>query len=586
MKKAVSFFTAFLMLISVCSLNAYASEYKDIVLSAEDMSENAYQTVEDALAEARDKASDNLVYRIYVPAGTYTLTSGLHIYSNTQLILSPDTVLNRGFEAGNMIKAGTANNNENYYGYGGYRNIFIDGGVWNSGYIGGSCAMRFAHCKNLTVSNLTIKNIKNAHHIEVAAVDGFYLTNCSFSGMNRTNNSSAEAVQIDILHEYEHFPDYYYYDDTPCKNVYVSGCTFTDLYSGIGTRSGVIGSYFDNINITSNTFKNISEKAVSCFNYRNSNISDNLIDNATMGIVFEYLPPNNISERLFKPNNGKAGNIIQDSSSSISSNTINVNRLSNTVDCCGIYVYGGEIDSKEAGSYSLQKGKYFIKNLSLTENSISCYNSAARGIFLTGVNDSDVISNNIFGYSYANEGINAINLAASSRNTVKGNIINGTLNNGISLYGNDDANSKGNNIDSNNIISVKSYGIRIAGGSTASIKSSNSYNSCGISTICVASVNYSQDLSGVTIKSLTRSSGNRTLIKWYAVDGASGYKIYRSYGYNGPYRQIATVKGDKLMYVDKSSRPGLTYHYKISAYKSASSSTIISPPGLIYGVNL
>lgn len=594
MKKVISFFTTIFILISVCSLNAYASEYRDIVLTQEAMSENAFQTIENALAEAKDNASDNLVYRIYVPEGTYTLTKGLHIYSNTQLLLSPDTVLNRGFEEkGNMIKAGkaknkagTEDNNEIYYGYDGYRNILIDGGVWDSGYIGGSCAMRFAHCKNLTISNLTIKNIKNAHHIEVAATDGFNLTGCSFSGMNRTNNSSAEAVQIDILHEYEHFPDYYYYDDTPCKNVYVSGCTFTDLYSGIGTRSGVIGSYFDNINITSNTFKNISEKAISCFNYINSNISGNLIDNATMGIVFEYLPPNNISERFFKPNSGKVGNIIQNSSSSISSNTINVNRLSNTVGCCGIYVYGGEIDSREAGSCNLTKGEYFIKNLSVTGNIVSCFNSSARGIFLTGVNDSDIMSNTILGYSSANDGINAINLAASSRNAIKSNVINGTLNNGISLYGNDDANSRGNNIDSNSISSVKSYGIRIAGGSTASVKSSNSYNACGISTVCVASVNYSQNLQGVILKSLSRSSANRTLLKWYAVDDADGYKIYRSFSPNGAYRQIATVKGNKLMYVDRASRPGITYYYKISAYKSASSCAVISPSGAEYGITL
>ena len=121
MKKVISFFTTIFILISVFSLNAYAGEYRDIRLTTEAMSENAFQTIENALDEAKKNASDNLVYRIYVPAGTYTLKSGLHIYSNTQLILSSDTVLNRGFEAGNMIKAGTAKNNENYYGYDGYQ---------------------------------------------------------------------------------------------------------------------------------------------------------------------------------------------------------------------------------------------------------------------------------------------------------------------------------------------------------------------------------------------------------------------------------------------------------------------------------
>lgn len=584
MKKVISFFTAIFMLISLNSINVYASEYKDIVLTQEAMSGNAYQAIEDALTEAKENASDNLVYRIYVPAGTYTLTSGLHIYSNTQLLLSYNTVLNRGFESGNMIKAGLRGELTNEYS--GYRNILIDGGVWNSDYIGGSCAMRFAHCTNLTISNLTIKNIKNAHHIEVAAVDGFNLTNCNFSGMNRTNNSSAEAVQIDILHEYEHFPDYYYYDDTPCKNVYVTGCTFTDLYSGIGTRSGVIGSYFDNINITSNTFKNIYEKAISCFNYRNSNISSNYIDNATAGIVFEYLPSSNISERFSKPNSGVIGTVIQDSSSSISSNTINVNKLSDAFECCGIYAHGGEIDRRESSDYGVPKGKYFIKNLFVSGNTVLCYNSNARGIFLTGVNDSDITSNYIADYSSANDGINAVNLAASSRNAVKSNTISGTFNNGISLYDNNDGNSRGNNIDANSIGNVKSYGIRIAGGSTASIKSTNAYYGCGISTLCIASVNYSQNLQGVAVKSLTRSSAGRTIIKWYSVDGADGYKIYRSFSPNGAYRQIATVKGNKLMYVDRASRPGMTYYYKISAYKSASSCAVISPSGGEYAVTL
>lgn len=580
MKKTVSVFLTFILLFSGFSIDAYAAQFKDIYLSVQDMNHNAYLTMENALQEAKNNASEDCVYRIYVPSGTFTLTSGLHIYSNTQLYLNADTVLNRGFESGNMIKAGLKG--EWTKEYSGYKNIVINGGIWDSLYIGDSCIMRFAHCTNLTISNLTMKNIHNAHHMEVAAVDGFNLTGCTFTGTKRTNTSSAEAVQIDILHEYAHFPDYEYYDDTPCKNVNVSGCTFYDLYSGIGTRSGVVGSYFDNINITENTFVNIRERAVTCFNYKNSKINNNTFENVTEGITFEYLPTINLSERFSVPNSNIVGDIVQNCNSQINGNSISVNRLDG-IESYGIFVYGGEIDSGESRNYGIPVGKYVIKNITINHNSIACQNSFSRGIFLTGVFDSDVVSNSIADYASAQDGINALNLCDSGRNLIKSNGIYGTFNNGISLYGNDDGGSRGNHIAANSINHVKSYGIRIAGGSTASIKSTNSFSYCALSNICIASRNYSQDLPGAEIKSLSRSSSGRVLVKWNAVSGAHGYKIYRSYTPNGTYREVATVK-DQRMFIDISSRPGISYYYKISPYYSISSCSVISPAGAEKGI--
>ncbi|MDD6729087.1 MAG: hypothetical protein PUE08_07715 [Eubacteriales bacterium] len=589
LKKTISFLTALVMVLSVLCVNVYASEFKDIVLTKEEMTENAYLAIENALTDAKNNASDSLTYRIYVPSGNYTLVSGLHIYSNTQLILDKDTVLSRGFQSGNMIKVGLRG--EQTRGYSGYKNILIDGGVWDSGYMGESCAMRFAHCTNLTLSNFTIKNIKNAHHMEVAATDGFNLTGCTFSGMIRTNSSSAEAVQIDILHEYEHFPDYYYYDDTPCKNVFVTGCTFTDLYSGIGTRSGVIGSYFDNINITNNTFKNITERAITCFNYRNSSISSNYIENAHLGIAFEYFPysesSSNVSLRFSQANKGSVVEEVSGkANSSISGNYISVAKTGDFKYNVGIFLYGSNVDSSDAKKYCVAKGDYTIEDMDISNNSISCSGSSSRGIMLTGVNDSEIKANSISQYASANSGINALNLCASNRNSVGSNYISGMFNNGISLYDNEDGDSRGNSITSNTVNGVKSYGVRVAGNSTASIKWNNSFLSCGVSPICVSSVSYAQNLPGAEIKGISRSQSGRAIVKWKAVDGAGGYKIYRSFSPDGPYRQIATVKGNSLMYLDKASRPGFTCYYKVSAYVSPSSTAVISSPGGAYGVRL
>lgn len=577
MKRILSFFITLALTVSFININAFASQYYDISLNQEDLQSDAYETIESALKQAKENASENLVYRIYVPKGDYILNSGLHIYSNTQLLLSPDTVLYKTFESGNMLKAGVRE--EHTSGYDGYKNIVVDGGVWNSGYVGDSCAMRFAHCSNLTVSNLTITNIKNAHHIEVAAVDGFNLQGCNFSGTERTTESSAEAVQIDIMHSYEHFPDYYEYDDTPCKNVTVSGCTFSDVYSGVGTRSGVVGSYFENINIVNNTFTNIEEKAVSCMNYRNSKISGNVINNATMGIVFEYLPALGVSERLYMPNDSSNGiKIVNSSMSEISSNIINVGKNVSSFYSCGIFVYGSKADNALAKEENIIAGDYSVKNISVKNNTVNCYHSESRGVFFTGVINSELVSNSINDYANANSGINGVNLCGSSKNTISSNAINGTFNNGFSLYSNDRAStaSRSNGFFSNSVNGIKSYGVRVAGNSTATIKNSNSFYNCGIYPIYISSQPISQSIGNVAVKSIVRSGRGKAMLRWKPLEGAEGYKIYRSYTPYGNYKQIATVRGNnKTHFEDKSSRFGFTYYYRISPYKTANSSVII-----------
>ena len=72
----------------------------------------------------------------------------------------------------------------------------------------GSCAMRFGHCTNLSISNVHITNIKDAHHIEAAAVDTLSITDCTFEKTLRYTGNSCEAIQLDILHDSKHFPGF------------------------------------------------------------------------------------------------------------------------------------------------------------------------------------------------------------------------------------------------------------------------------------------------------------------------------------------------------------------------------------------
>ncbi|MGN1122950.1 MAG: hypothetical protein ACI4RR_01295 [Eubacterium sp.] len=585
MKRLTAFFISLIILLGSSCISAYASQVKEITVSQRELLAGASEAIEGYLDEAKSNASDNLVYKIYIPSGNYLLTSALHIYSNTQLVLSENTVFSKGFSDGNMIKAGLKG--ETCSGYDGYKNIVISGGVWDVNYNGDSCAMRFAHCTNLTISNLTVKNIKNAHHIEVAAVDGLNVTGCTFSGYIRTTNSSAEALQIDVLHSYEHFPDYYNYDDTPCKNVTVSGCHFTDLYSGVGTRSGVVGSYFENIKIVDNTFENIREKAIYCFNYKNSEISRNTIVNSTCGISFEYYPSAGlVSEKLCMPNDtGKKNAVLSDCQSTISNNVINIKKIDETGESFGIFVHGASISKQQAESLGFSATDFTVKNIGIYSNEISCFSSESRGLFLTETNGSEIIGNILVGYAKADEGINAVNLCASKKNVIKSNTISGGFNNGISLYDKNGISSKSNSLCSNLITSVISYGVRVAGDSGITIKNTNNINSCGISSLCVSSKVVDMYLPDVTFKSSKPTQTGRASLRWNEVSQASGYKIYRSYGYGTAYKQIATIKGAKFLFEDKMSRPGRTYYYKVCPYKKVNSTVIIGGASYEYALS-
>ena len=64
-------------------------------------------------------------------------------------------------------------------------------------------------------------------------------------------------------------------------------------------------------------------------------------------------------------------------------------------------------------------------------------------------------------------------------------------------------------------------------------------------------------------------------LKWTAVAGAAGYRIYKSTGKTGGYQKVATIKGNtQLDFIDESaSTAGTTYYYKVKAYVYNSAGT-------------
>ena len=70
--------------------------------------ENGAAAIVNALYLAGEQASEATPYEIYVAAGRYELDRGLHIFSNTALILDENAVIvDCAAQGDNMIKVGT-----------------------------------------------------------------------------------------------------------------------------------------------------------------------------------------------------------------------------------------------------------------------------------------------------------------------------------------------------------------------------------------------------------------------------------------------------------------------------------------------
>ena len=571
MKKIISLLLALAVMfsLSLTGTAAFAAEikYSDIVIGDGELSETGENAASDnakviqaAFDEAKNKASDKNRYRIYFPKGEYHINTTLNIFSNTELYLDEKTTLVQDAPKGqNIVKAGDFS--QKHILYNGFRNIKIDGGKWDMQF-NGSCAMRFGHCTNLSINNVNITNILDAHHIEAAAVDTLSITDSTFTSSWRKGSNSCEAIQLDILHDSKHFPGFEEFDDTPNKNVTISGCTFSNLHSGIGTRSAVVSKYFDNVVIENNKFENIQEKAISCFNYKNSKIINNTFTNVNSGICFEYLPNNFFgaySQRMYIANDKSIGKINSKSSTVISGNVMNIKQMAKS--SYGIYAYGAKVDASTAKANGIVAGDYTISDLSIDNNTINVEEKSPKsyGIYITGVNKSEISSNTLTDYSSAENGINGINICASQKNDIKNNNISGTFNNGISIFNKPFPGSKNLLITSNSISGVKSYGIRVAESSFATIKSDNNI-SAGLSPLCLYSQNYSQNVSTPSVKSKLR---NKPLIRFSSLNGSAGYKVSRS-AYNGTFKEIATVYGENLNFEDKSSTAFSKNYYRVT----------------------
>jgi len=337
--------------------------------------EDGVEAIYNALANARWNATEQEPYEIYVAAGNYSLYGAFHIFSNTSLIADDDAHFILDYKD-NMLKVGTTGLDP-VSGYG-YENISVIGGDWDAnGYE--ATMFKFVHAKNCVLADVKAHNIKDAHFMEIAGIDGMNVTNCSFYDMNVTVKDGREAIQIDVLQEghiqgYEHLDDEI---DYLCKNISISHCTFTGVRRGIASHTVVHGKYFENIEIIGNTFKNTEEKSILCYNMKNVLIANNTISGGEVGIEVKTMDQNGAGTYLSANDRSfddKANPVYL--GVEISNNTV-VSKSNHAIYVNGIILRKAiPLTKKYNGqqvNYTIPKGNYYVEGVNIHDNTITAY---------------------------------------------------------------------------------------------------------------------------------------------------------------------------------------------------------------------
>ena len=415
---------------------SFAQENNQITVSAD--SSDITEDLRAALKHAGLSATPENRFTVKVEPGTYELTRGLNIYSNTNFDLTGVTFIKaNGFSGATMLKTGLADDVSKGYDY--YKNITVIGGTFDANAAsiesnaGGIWAIH--HTDNFKVSGTTLKNCRNSHHISIAGCRNVTVDNCTFENSYRSSGNTAnnEAVQLDILDKrhYSGLPEASY-DGTANKNIKITNCRFNKVNRGVGSHSSQTGNYMNGFVVKNNTFNNVDGFAVTTVGIINCDISYNKINNCGAGIFYRTVNQNFANTYHYKDG------ITRDPVTKICNNVISTKK---SPDKCfnvvpyGIKIYGVNVsknsnlpsDKDSIGKQRVIKaGDYRAYNVTVSSNTVTV-GYTGYGIWLNGSVGTKVSSNKITlaKNTAVKDTVHAFRADYCSSPTVSSNSING-----------------------------------------------------------------------------------------------------------------------------------------------------------------
>ena len=432
------------------------------------------------------RATDASPCTVIIPPGNYYISNTIHLYSNMTLYAQGAVITKCSTNKHIILRLGDSELSQG--GYDGYRNIIIDGGIWDLNYQnvegkenpGGFVGFRIGHATNVTVKNVTFLNNLKSHFLEIAGVKDVLVTGCTFRGYWRDfEGGGQECIQLDACLDYI-FPRYQPFDGAVCENVVIENNTFEDVFAGVGSHSMVYDRPYRNVQIRNNIFRNIRKRAVWCLNYVDSVVEDNIMENVGGGVLVC---------NMYSPN----AHLAPDGAAGASGNHyaadifVRRNRISvsntNVINGKTWYGYGVQVQGTciRAGDSAISKGIpadiYKETGVNVSENIIS---GTGYGIKLYLVDGSNIKNNEVTLQPAAHFSNAGIYLNASSGNNVTGNKVYGSKLAGVYTYNGGKSlkiSAQNNIITANTIKNIKGDGIYLNASSKNTV-SNNEISAC------------------------------------------------------------------------------------------------------------
>lgn len=486
--------------------------------------------IQQALDAAQENSGQGIFTKVVIPKGTYLISSALVVYSDTWIYCEEGVEIKRCISYGPMLRC----DNNGVGGYDGVKNVIVEGGLWNGNTdqwpnTADFSNIRFAHCRNILLKDMHVKNNENGHHMEIGGAADVTIEGCTFTGY--TGYRKKEAIQLDCMNNSRVFAGYAPFDDTSCENVVIKNNLFSGICRGLGSHSATLGIYYTDILIEGNVFENLDDVAMIMYNYKNCTITNNTITNCASGIDFKAmssLPNNNFNPPVVKSMEEAVDGFEDDANSVISSNTISVSGDDEYGITSGIRLTGYEVkDNGVIPDYNFR-----VAGVKILENRIE---SNGTTIALNDAENCSIESNILVtkqdGVNYKDK--NGLTLNECDNIKITDNYISGSARNGASV-----TDSSGNTLENNTIENVGMNGINIYNGSENNIASSNSVNSAKKHGIAVAAN------SSAVIKSNSISKAGDTGILIYngSKGECSGNKVKNAVGHGIVFSKNASGK--------------------------------------------
>lgn len=230
---------------------------------------------------------------VTAPARFYRMGSMLRTPARRRITFMPGTTIRREHD-GPILTNTPAGGGAG--GFGGYGGLHIEGGVLDvngDGFPAYSGALAIAHAKDVTIENMTIKDVPGWHALEINSSKTVKIDNCRFVGFchdgdtpgGQGDRGLSEAIQIDAATSSAAYPWGGPYDGQTCDDVEVSRCWFgssgtdgtTAWPRGVGSHNTSEPNRHKNIRVVRCTFQDLLDTAIQTYYWDDGSIEGNHI---------------------------------------------------------------------------------------------------------------------------------------------------------------------------------------------------------------------------------------------------------------------------------------------------------------------